>query len=649
MFRLITLKIQNFGQFLSNMIMPNISIFITWGIMNSLFLSLDWQYNKIFAQLISPIIFYLLPILIGYTGGSLIAGQRGGLLGSITTIGMITSTDMPMFLGGMVAGPLGGWIIKGFDQIIKNRIKSGFEMLVNNFSIAIIGIFLTIFSFFFIGPFIEGVSKFLGCLIKIIIDFNLLPLIAFIIEPAKVFFLNNAINHGIFSPLGIQEISENKSSLFFLIESNPGPGLGILIACFFFGKEKSYKSSGTAAIVQFLGGIHEIYFSYVLIKPILMISLILGSMTSIFMLVFFKGGLIAAVSPGSILSILAMTKKGLYFANLISIFSSFLISFLSAMLFFKINLGQKIKNDKSSIQLFKNNLFPIKKIGDEKYDFIKKIKNFQKIKNIIIACDAGMGSSAMGASILRKKIKSNNLTHIYVSNIAINLLPKNADLVITHEKLTYLAKKRAPDAQHISLTNFLDSNFYTSLVKQLDLNKDFFKKNNIQDKKDRITQINIDSHKEIQSKCFFQISDKNIFLNQYAENKKEAIKIVGKHLVAQGYVKKDYIDAMLDREKIASTWLGESVALPHGTIKSKDSILKTGVIFCQFPKGVHFGETIDDIAYLVIGIAAKNNEHIMVVSNITNALDDKDVISKLSKTKSVKEVLSYLNVNVKKN
>lgn len=644
MFTLIRLKIQNFGRFLSNMIMPNISIFITWGIMNALFTPLGWQPNKMLVQLISPMVFYLLPILIGYTGGRLIAGERGGLVGSITTIGMIISTDIPMLLGAMVSGPLGAWVIKNFDKMIKNRIKSGFEMLVNNFSIAIIGILLTIISFFFIGPFIQWMSNYLGSLIKIIINYNLLPFIACIVEPAKVFFLNNAINHGIFSPLGIQEISENKSSLFFLIESNPGPGLGILIACFLFGKEELYKSSGGAAIVEFLGGIHEIYFPYVLMKPILIISLILGSMTSIFMLIFFKGGLISAVSPGSIFSILAMTKKGLYFANFFAIFSSFLVSFSSAVLFFKINLNKKIGYDKNIIKSSQNNLYSMKKKNN--YDFIKKIKNFHKIKKIIISCDAGMGSSAVGASILRRKIENKNLKHILISNIALHLLPKDADLVITHQKLTDRAKKYAPDAEHISLTNFLDDDFYINLVAQLDKNKKFYKKNHIISEKKSDFQENVDFKKEIKPNIFFKISEKNIFLNQHAQNKEEAIKIVGQYLVEQGYVKRDYIDAMLDREKIASTWLGESVALPHGTIEAKDSILKTGVIFCQFPKGVHFGENIDDIAYLVIGIAARNNEHIMVVSNITNALDSKDAILKLSKTKDVKEVLWYLNLNV---
>ncbi|CAL4325942.1 PTS mannitol transporter subunit IICBA [Buchnera aphidicola] len=646
MLTLIKLKIQNFGQFLSNMIMPNISIFITWGIMNALFIPLGWQPNKILAQLIPPMIFYLLPILIGYTGGRLISGERGGLVGSIATIGMIMSADIPMLLGGMVAGPLSAWIIKIFDEIIKNKIKSGFEMLVNNFSLAIIGTFLTIISFFFIGPFIQWMSHSLGELIKIAINYNLLPLISFITEPAKVLFLNNAINHGIFTPLGIQEISQSKSSLFFLIESNPGPGLGVLIACFFFGDRELYKSSGGAAVIEFIGGVHEIYFPYILMKPILIISLILGSMTGIFMLVFFKGGLISAVSPGSILSILAMTKKDLYLINIFSIFSSFLVSFISSFFFFKFHCIENLGKNKNFGKVFNKKSINLSKKNKRKYIFFNNIKNIENIKKIIIACDAGMGSSAIGASILRKKIVSKNLVHISVSNIAIHLLPKNVDLVITHKNLTNRAKKYAPDAQHISLINFLDNDFYDNLVKKLSTNQFSYK--NIHNEFDDISEINNNFKKEILPKIFFEISEKNIFINQSAKNKEEAIKIVGQYLVEQGYVKTNYINAMLDREKIASTWLGESVALPHGTIQAKDSILKTGVVFCQFPKGVHFGENADDIAYIVIGIAAKNNEHVMVVSKITNALDDKDVIFKLSTTNSVKEILSYLNLNITK-
>lgn len=639
MFTLIKLKMQNFGQFLSNMIMPNISIFIAWGIMTALFIPLGWQPNKVLEQLISPIIFYLLPILIGYTGGHLISNHRGGLVGSITTIGVITSTNMPMLLGAMITGPIGGWSIQYFDQKIENKIKNGFEMLVNNFSVAILGVILAIISFLTIGPFIEWISHILSNFVKIILHYNLLPFVSIIIEPAKIFFLNNAINHGIFSPLGVQDVSENHKSIFFLIESNPGPGLGVLIAWLFFGKGNLSKSSGGAAVIEFLGGVHEIYFPYILMQPKLIISLIIGGMTSIFILVCFNGGLISAVSPGSILSILAMTPKGFYLVNISAVFCSFIVSFISASLLLKYNFYRVNLNNKKLLKK-DNNLLNQKILQNDNFDDIKYI-NVDKIKRIIVACDAGMGSSAMGASILRKKIKLANLTHISVSNMAINVLPKNADLVITHQNLTDRAKKYASDAQHISLKNFLNNSFYDNLIKKLVKNITSVERNHISSL-DKKNKNNLNYKKE--SHALFQLSENNILLNQYANSKEEAINIVGQNLVKQGYVKFDYINSMLEREKIASTWLGESIALPHGTIEGKKSVLKTGIIFCQFPKGVHFGDDIDDIAYLVIGVAAKNDEHIMVVSNITNALDNQDTIKKLSKTTNIKEVLSLLNI-----
>lgn len=630
MFKSIKFQIQNFGHLLSKIMMPNISVFIVWGVMNALFMPLGWYPNKVLAGLISPIIFYLLPILIGYTGGRLVAGERGGIIGSITTIGMIASTAIPMLLGGMVSGILSGWIIKNIDCLFKNKIKNGFEMLFNNFSIAIIGIFLIIISFFFLGPFIQWASMSIGDILKIIIQYNLLPLIAIIIEPAKIFFLNNTINHGVFSPLGLQEILENKNSIFFLIESNPGPGLGMLFACFLFGKEDFYKSAGGAAIVHFLGGVHEVYFPYVLMNPRFLLSLILGSMTNIFILTVFQGGLIGAVSPGSILSILAMTKKDFYCINIFAIFSSFFVSFLTAIILLKFLNHENKKFIQSPKKIVENNLLRDHK-NDQSDDF------FKNVNTIVVACDAGMGSSAIGASILREKMRKKKLMHISVFNISLHCIPKHADIVITHKNLTDRAKEYAPYVKHISLVNFLDHAVYDSLIDKLIENRNLHNKHCIH------TTINNFEKKEKPEKLF-QFSEKDIMLNQLADDKEKAIKIVGAHLVDQGYVKTDYIEAMLEREKITSTWLGECIALPHGTIQAKDKILKTGIVFCQFPHGVRFGDNIDDIAYLVIGIAAKNNEHVKVVSKITNALDNPDIITKLSKTKNIKEVLLYFNI-----
>ncbi|XBC38167.1 MAG: PTS mannitol transporter subunit IICBA [Buchnera aphidicola (Floraphis meitanensis)] len=631
---LIKVKIQNIGRFLSKMIMPNISAFIAWGLISGLFLNSGWIPNKNLEKVINPMVIYLFPILIASTGGRLINGKRGAIVGSVAIIGAITNTTLPMLLGAMIIGPLGGWIIFWFDRSIKDKISSSFEMLVNNFSAGIIGILLSIVSFFIIGPSIERFSNILEYGVHLMIENNFLPLISIIVEPAKILFLNNAINHGIFSSLGMQEVDIFNKSLFFLIESNPGPGIGVLMTLLFLehsNKDIKY-SLRNAIIIQLLGGIHEIYFPYVLLNPKLIIALILGGMTNIFVLMLFNGGLMSTASPGSIISILAMTPKGLYFVNIFSVMSSFLVSFLVSFLILKIF---NVKHKKTVVKIpeksakqgleFRSNVMK----SDSRFKFTKKIKK------IIVACDAGMGSSAIGAGILKKILQDLNI-NLVVINSAIDSIPNDADLVITHKNLTERAIMQHPQSIHISLNNFLDNKFYKRLGKQLVENNIYNIENNYNNE--------IKVRKEISKpQNLFYFTKKNIFLNQTAKNKEEAIKFIGMQLVNQGYVKKEYISAMLEREEMMSTWLGESIALPHGTIQAKDSILKTGAIFCQFPKGVHFGDHPDDIAFLVIGIAARNNEHVMVVSNITSILDNGKIIKNLSNTNNVNDILKLFS------
>ncbi|ECN6752763.1 PTS mannitol transporter subunit IICBA, partial [Salmonella enterica subsp. enterica serovar Newport] len=310
----IKIKVQSFGRFLSNMVMPNIGAFIAWGIITALFIPTGWLPNETLAKLVGPMITYLLPLLIGYTGGRLVGGERGGVVGAITTMGVIVGADMPMFLGSMIAGPLGGYCIQKFDSWVDGKIKSGFEMLVNNFSAGIIGMILAILAFLGIGPAVEVLSKILAAGVNFMVAHDMLPLASIFVEPAKILFLNNAINHGIFSPLGIQQSHEMGKSIFFLIEANPGPGMGVLLAYMFFGRGSAKQSAGGAAIIHFLGGIHEIYFPYVLMNPRLILAVILGGMTGVFTLTILNGGLVSPASPGSILAVLAMTPKGAYFA-----------------------------------------------------------------------------------------------------------------------------------------------------------------------------------------------------------------------------------------------------------------------------------------------------------------------------------------------
>lgn len=585
---------------------------------------------------------YLLPLLIGYTGGRLVGGERGGIVGAITTMGVIVGADMPMFMGAMIAGPLGGYAIKRFDLWIEGKIKTGFEMLVNNFSSGIIGMLLAILAYLAIGPLVAGLSKILAAGVNVMVENNLLPLTSIFVEPAKILFLNNAINHGIFSPLGIQQASETGASIFFLIEANPGPGLGVLLAYMFFGKGNAKQSAPGAAIIHFFGGIHEIYFPYVLMNPRLILAVILGGMTGVFVMNLFHAGLVSPASPGSIFAVLLMTPKSSLIGVILSVASATAVSFIVSVLLLK---RTRIGDDdelESATKKMRNMKTQSKSSSVNSINKDASI-NLAQVRNIIVACDAGMGSSAMGAGVLAKKVRDAGLLDITVTNMAINDLPENVDIVITHRDLTQRAKSFAPNAIHISLTNFLDSQTYNDLVTNLIAKKNPKAANDGHLIKQTIVAANDESYDITEhEEALFTLSAKHIHLNLAAENKTQAIRFVGQKLVEGGYVEPEYIEAMLAREKLTPTYLGESIAVPHGTIEAKDRVLKTGIVICQYPEGVQFGEESDEIARLVIGIAAQNNEHIEVITRITSALDEDGVIERLCETQDVQEVLEIL-------
>ncbi|WP_162045520.1 PTS mannitol transporter subunit IICBA [Vibrio taketomensis] len=638
------IKIQNFGRFLSNMVMPNIGAFIAWGFITALFIPTGWLPNETLASMVGPMITYLLPLLIGYTGGKLVGGDRGAVVGAITTMGVIVGTDIPMFMGAMMVGPMGGWAIKKFDNYIDGKVKSGFEMLVNNFSAGIIGMICAILAFYLIGPFVKILSGGLAAGVNFLVSAHLLPLTSIFVEPAKILFLNNAINHGIFSPLGIQQASETGQSIFFLIEANPGPGLGILLAYMVFGKGTARQTAGGASIIHFFGGIHEIYFPYILMNPRLILAAIAGGMTGVFVLTVFNAGIVSPASPGSIFAILLMTQKGSIVGVLASIFSATAVSFAVAALLMKTQTTTEEEGDETALDKATSQMREMKSSAKAGQTVEAKSKNnidMATVQNIIVACDAGMGSSAMGASMLRKKVQDAGLT-IHVTNLAINNLPESVDIVITHKDLTDRARKHAPNAMHISLTNFLDSEMYNQLVTKLLAAQKQTAANDDQLVKVSVLAANDDSF-EPQQPSVFQIQAENIHLGLQATNKQEAIRFAGNKLVELGYVEPEYVDAMFEREKMVSTYLGESIAVPHGTIEAKDKVKKTGIVICQYPAGIQFTDDQDDVARLVIGIAAKNDEHIQVITTITNALDEPDSIDTLTSTTDVNEILNILS------
>lgn len=329
-------QVQQVGSFLSGMVMPNIGAFIAWGLITALFIPSGWLPNERFAVLVGPMIHYLLPVLLGYTGGKLVHDVRGGVVGAAATMGVIVGADIPMFIGAMIVGPMSGWLMKRIDHLLENHIPSGFEMLFNNFSAGILAMLLALLSLLVVGPFAEGLSTLLGGGLRILLEAGMLPLVALVIEPAKVLFLNNAINHGLLAPLGVAEVTENGKAIHFLLESNPGPGLGVLLAVFLLGKGTSKQTAPGAIVIHFFGGIHEIYFPYILANPRLILGVISGGLLANAWFVLTGAGLIATPSPGSVFALMAMTPKGLHLSVLGGIVIGAMGSLLISMLLMKI-------------------------------------------------------------------------------------------------------------------------------------------------------------------------------------------------------------------------------------------------------------------------------------------------------------------------
>ncbi|MFD1427361.1 PTS system mannitol-specific IIC component [Kroppenstedtia sanguinis] len=465
--RNIRAQIQRYGSNLSSMIIPNLGAFIAWGLLTAIAIPTELE---LFNNFIDPMLHYLLPLLIAFSGGRMLHDFRGGVVGATATMGVIVATDIPMFIGAMIMGPLGGWAIKKFDQWVDGKIRAGFEMLVNNFSAGIIGALLGLFGSVAIGPLVAGLTSMMELGVNTIVGWGLLPLVSILIEPAKVMFLNNAIGQGILNPIASGQVAETGKSFLFLLEANPGPGLGILLAFMVFGKGTSKASAYGAGLIHFIGGIHEIYFPYVLMKPALIIAAILGGMSGIYMMTLFDAGLVSVASPGSIIPILLLTASDSYLGVILSVLLATIVSFVIASLILKMDrkgtedIGEasekmeSLKGKRSSVASHFASTTEVEKA---------EVVSYEHVKRIVFACDAGMGSSAMGASLLKNKLKKAERTDIDVKNIAISNLPTDAQIIFTHKDLTERAQEKQPDAIHVSVDNFLSSPRYDEVVERL--------------------------------------------------------------------------------------------------------------------------------------------------------------------------------------
>ncbi|MFK4761305.1 PTS mannitol transporter subunit IICB [Microbacterium sp. ZW T5_45] len=478
--------VQRFGTFLSGMIMPNIPALIAWGIITAFFIPVGWTPNEQLASVVGPFIHYLLPIIIAYTGGTLVYKTRGGVVAAIAVMGAIAGSDyliaqvnatlpednqlgqIHMFIGAMIMAPLAAYTMKWLDSLWEGKIKAGFEMLVNMFSAGIWGFVMVVIGFYPVAWLVNGIMNVLSTAVNWLVDTNLLPLTSIIIEPAKVFFLNNAINHGVLTPLGTQQATDSGKSILFLLEANPGPGVGLLLAFTIFGIGAARASAPGAAVIQFFGGIHEVYFPYALMKPILIVALIAGGMTGVTTNMLFGTGLVAPAAPGSIIAVLGQTYRTDYLGVILSVILSAAVTFIISMLILRASRKKDLEKEDAFAAAVAQTEANKGKSSEALSGLVKNSATTAvattPISNIVFACDAGMGSSAMGASVLRNKFKKAGIDGVTVTNQAIANLDGTADLVITQQQLTDRAKAQSPNSLHVSVDNFMNSPKYEEVV-----------------------------------------------------------------------------------------------------------------------------------------------------------------------------------------
>jgi PTS system mannitol-specific IIC component len=728
--------LQKVGTSLSNMVMPNIPALIAWGILTAFFIADGWTPNSALESVVAPMIHYLLPLLIANTGGRMIYEARGAVVGVIATMGVIAGSDwliaqentemlkqwvaagkdaadytelgqVHMFIGAMIMAPLAAWLMKKLDRLWQDHIPAGFEMLVNMFSAGIFGFVMLVIGFFGLAPLVNGLMHLLSGGVQGLVNAHLLPLVSLLIEPAKIFFLNNAINHGVLTPLGLSEASQNGKSVLFLLESNPGPGVGILLAYTFFGRGAARASAPGAAIIQFVGGIHEIYFPYVLMKPILIIAAIGGGMTGVAINVAFGTGLIAPASPGSIIAIFGVAARDSYLGIALAVLGAAAVSFVLSMIFLKIGKQddgdiasatakmEQMKGKKSSVAgaltggAAAGGAAGAAAAADDS-------SHTGPIQRIVFACDAGMGSSAMGATVLRKKVRAAGFDDVEVTNKAISSLNDEWDVVVTQKELTDRARQRTGSAIHVSVDQFMNSPRYDEVVELVEQRNNPDAAAADESAGDQTASDGAsaqdsgaggagaaagagavagagagaaagsanthraeptgaastgtasdapstgDSSADDSSAASEPeiLSASSIVLDGSAGSADAAIDEAGGLLVRAGAVDTEYVSAMHDREATVSTFMGNGLAIPHGTNEAKESISRSAMSFVRYPNGIDWN---GNPVTFVVGIAGVGNEHLALLQNVAMTFSDPAQVERLEKATTAQEILDIFS------
>ncbi|MDW2800210.1 protein-N(pi)-phosphohistidine--sugar phosphotransferase [Clostridium boliviensis] len=396
-------------KYYSRVIAESIPLFVTAGLL-SVFSAGIFQNEHLYemSKILSSLV---IPVFMGYKAGTMCGGEVGGLAGTLAASVVVMAEPVSAMILSVTAGGVAGFLCKkGLDRI-KNWIPSGFEMLFSNLYLASLGLLAGGAAYVLLIPEAEWMLGFLGNGLSLMIDRGIIPFISFVVEPLKIIFFNNWINHGIFLPLGLEQLKTQGSSILFLLETNPGPGFGILLA-YTLANRNIRKPMVSSLIIQFLGGIHEVYFPYILSDIRLLAGAIAGSIAGNYCFMVTGSGLLGPASPGSIITILIMADKKHWLGIVMGISISAAVScFLSCLILSGRRREPAIDKDKEQ----KVEEMPVKRMEHAKIYFV---------------CDVGLGSSAMASAIFKKKLRLEGLTGIEVFHVSVDRIPADADAIV---------------------------------------------------------------------------------------------------------------------------------------------------------------------------------------------------------------------------
>lgn len=442
-------KIHKIGRFYSSIIMRNMGLFIFTGFLSVLFQEQGWFPGKDIYAISKLVYNIMIPVCISYAGGAKISGQTGGVLAVLAASGMLYGNITSPVLAGMIAAPVGGIVWKHCEKWIRKYAGSSVQMLTKNLLVGALGGILAAGGYYGLSAVLAVIGNTISAGMEFFWTHKLWAGICVFIEPVKVFFLNNVVNHGVLVPLGMQQLQEEGSSVLFLLETNPGPGFGML-AALYIAKKSEKGMYATAMAAEFVGGIHEVYFPIVLSNLWLMIPLMISSACAGLWFGAVGAGASGPVSPGSIVTILMMSGKNSFLKVAAGVFISAAVSF--GISFLVLKFSEK----------------PLEKQNPEEV-IAKKEEKQMPVHKIGFICDAGVGSSAMGAALFRRKAAKNDIADLEVEAYACDQLPDSLDLIVCQKDFRKMLPPKAESMEIFTVDSLLDQAAHDRLLETIRL------------------------------------------------------------------------------------------------------------------------------------------------------------------------------------